>query len=261
MRHTFKAILTATALSFTTLPLTVLAQGVPTVDTQNITQQIRQLQQMLQDFGVQNDQLDSLLEQIAVLEEKLAVLQKTYSALTGATDIKDLLMGGNLDSMLTPEITDVLTTLRGIQNGDWSGLKGEQSTEMRTKIEKVLEDAGFDKDSLNKIANSGTAQSQNMASQATTGAVMSAAAENSHAEAAVALERVEKLVALIPEMETVKASVDHNTRVTAELAIALTKMWELEAIQTIGVGQEGVTDAATIALEQRFMDFSLPELK
>ena len=31
------------------------AQGVPTVDTQNIAQEIRQLQQMLEDFGIQTD--------------------------------------------------------------------------------------------------------------------------------------------------------------------------------------------------------------
>jgi type IV secretion system protein VirB5 len=54
---------------------------------------------------------------------------------------------------------------------------------------------------------------------------------------------------------------DHNTRVTAELAIALTRMWELEAIQTLGAGNTGLVDAATIAEEQRYMDFTLPELQ
>ena len=39
----------------------VTAQGVPTVDTQNIAQEIRQLQQMLQDFGIQTDLLDNAL--------------------------------------------------------------------------------------------------------------------------------------------------------------------------------------------------------
>ena len=35
-------------------------------------------------------------------------------------------------------------------------------------------------------------------------------------------------------VKDLKASMDHNTRVTAELAIAMTRMWELEAIQTLG---------------------------
>ena len=37
------------------------------------------------------------------------------------------------------------------------------------------------------------------------------------------LERVEELVSMIPNMEDMKASIDLNTRVTAELAIAMTR--------------------------------------
>ena len=40
------------------------AQGVPTVDTQNIAQEIRQLQQMLEDFGIQSDIFENALEQL-----------------------------------------------------------------------------------------------------------------------------------------------------------------------------------------------------
>ena len=110
-------------------------------------------------------------------------------------------------------------------------------------------------------ASSGNTGAERIASQAGTGAVMSAAAENSYDEAAQSLERVEQLVSLIPDMETLKEAVDHNTRVTAELAIAMTRMWELEAIQTVGAGQSGVVDAATLAEERRYMDFTLPSLR
>jgi type IV secretion system protein VirB5 len=61
-------------------------------------------------------------------------------------------------------------------------------------------------------------------------------------------------------MGELKDSVDLNTRVTAELAIALVAMWQLEAVQTVGSGQAGVIDAATIAEERRFLDFTLPDL-
>ena len=73
-------------------------------------------------------------------------------------------------------------------------------------------------------------------------------------------KRVDRLVGLIEDMDELKESVDLNTRVTAELAIALVAMWQLEAIQTVGDGTGGVIDAATIAEEQRFMEFTLPEL-
>ena len=237
------------------------AQGVPTIDTRNIAQEIRQLQQMLEDFGIQTDQLDTLLEQLDLVQQQLDTLNETYAALTGATDIIEMAMGGDLDGLLDQEFGDLLGTIQQIQSGDFSGLIGNAAPEMEGRMTQALEDAGFDQDSLSNMASSGNPGAERIASQAGTGAVMSAAAENSYEEAAQSLERVEQLVSLIPDMETLKEAVDHNTRVTAELAIAMTRMWELEAIQTVGAGQSGVVDAATLAEERRYMDFTLPDLR
>jgi len=237
------------------------AQGVPTVDTRNIAQEIRQLQQMLEDFGIQTDQLDTLLEQLDLVQQQLDTLNETYAALTGATDIIEMAMGGDLDGLLDQEFGDLLGTIRQIQSGDFSGLIGNAAPQMEGRMTQALEDAGFDQDALSDMASSGNPGAERIASQAGTGAVMSAAAENSYEEAAQSLERVEQLVSLIPDMETLKEAVDHNTRITAELAIAMTRMWELEAIQTVGAGQSGVVDAATLAEERRYMDFTLPDLR
>lgn len=238
-----------------------IAQGVPTIDTRNIAQEIRQLQQMLEDFGIQTDQLDTLLEQLDLVQQQLDTLNETYAALTGATDIIEMAMGGDLDGLLDQEFGDLLGTIRQIQSGDFSGLIGNAAPQMEGRMTQALEDAGFDQDSLSDMASSGNPGAERIASQAGTGAMMSAAAENSYDEAAQSLERVEQLVSLIPDMETLKEAVDHNTRVTAELAIAMTRMWELEAIQTVGAGQSGVVDAATLAEERRYMDFTLPDLR
>lgn len=240
----------------------VAAQGVPTVDTQNIAQEIRQMQQMLEDFGIQTDQLDTLLEQLDLVQQQLDQMNAMYAALTGARDrILGLFMGGDLDDLLEADFADIGNLITGIQRGDWSALLGSSAGPLRTQMETALASAGFDEDSLREIANSGSAGAQGVATRATTGAVMSAAAQNSHAEAGQSLERVERLVDMIPEMADLKESVDHNTRVTAELAIAMTRMWELEAIQTVAAGNAGVVDAATIAEERRYMDFTLPELR
>jgi type IV secretion system protein VirB5 len=239
----------------------VAAQGVPTVDTQNIAQEIRQLQQMLQDFGIQTDLLDNALEQLQVVQDQLDQLQEMYAALTGPRSILGMVMGDGLDGLLEAKFSDLPGLIRGIQTGDWSNLLGITAGPMRTQMEQALARAGFDEDSLREIATSGNPGAEGVATRATTGAVMSAAAQNSHAEAAQSLERVERLVTMIPQMEDLKAAMDHNTRVTAELAIAMTRMWELEAIQTLGAGNAGVVDAATIAEERRYMDFTLPSLR
>jgi type IV secretion system protein VirB5 len=238
----------------------VAAQGVPTVDTGNIAQSIRQLQQMLQDFGIQTDLLDNALAQLDLLQQQFDQFEGMYAALTGPRSILGLVMGDGLDDLLETQVADLPGLIRGIQAGDWSNLIGPNAGPMRSQMEAALASAGFDEDSLREIATSGNPGAEGVATQVTTGAVMSAAAQNSHAEAAQSLERVERLVALIPEMADLKASMDHNTRVAAELAIAMTRMWELEAIQTLGAGNAGVVDAATIAEERRYMDFTLPDL-
>jgi type IV secretion system protein VirB5 len=233
---------------------------IATIDVRNIAQAIRQVQQMLEDFGVQTDILETARAQLDLLQQQFDQLEEMYASLTGPRSILGLAMGDDLDGLLQADFEDVPGLIRGIQAGDWSRLIGPDAGPLRTQMEQALAGAGFDEDSLNEIATSGKPGAEGIASRATTGAVMSAAAQNSHAEAGQSLERVERLVSMIPEMDDLKASMDHNTRVTAELAIAMTRMWELEAIQTLGAGNAGVVDAATIAEERRYMDFTLPSL-
>lgn len=240
------------------------AQGVPVVDTQNIAQSIQQLRQMIEDEILQNEQLVQLREQLATLTEQLAELQRTYEALTRLAELPEIIrteMEEELNGLLDQEFGDILATIEAIKTGDFSGLSGSGATEIETQMDQVLADLGFDEDTLAEMARSDIASANRVATQATTGALVSAAAQNSYDDAGQSLERVDRLVGLIDDMDELKESIDLNTRVTAELAIALVAMWQLEAVQTVGDGTGGVIDAATIAEEQRFMDFTLPELR
>ena len=241
-----------------------LAQGVPTVDAQNIAQNIQQLRQMIEDELLQNEQLLQLREQLATLTDQLAELQRTYEALTRLAELPEVIltqMEEELNGLLDQEFGDIIATIEAIKNGDFSGLSGSGAGEIETQMDRVLADLGFDEDTLSELARSGNAGAERVATQATTGALVSAAAQNSYDDAGQSLKRVERLVGLIDDMDELKESVDLNTRVTAELAIALVAMWQLEAVRTVGDGTGGVIDAATIAEEQRYMDFTLPELK
>ncbi|MEM8572809.1 MAG: type IV secretion system protein [Pseudomonadota bacterium] len=250
------------------LPLPVsfpaVAQGVPTVDAQNIAQNIQQLRQMIEDELLQNEQLLQLREQLATLTDQLAELQRTYEALTRLAELPEIIrteMEEELNGLLDQEFGDIIATIEAIRTGDFSGLTGSGASEIETQMDRVLADLGFDEDTLAEMARSGNPGAERIATQATTGALVSAAAQNSYDDAGQSLERVERLVGLIDDMDELKESVDLNTRVTAELAIALVAMWQLEAVQTVGDGTGGVIDAATIAEEQRFMEFTLPELR
>ena len=239
------------------------AQGVPVVDTQNIAQNIQQLRQMIEDEILQNEQLTQLRDQLATLTDQLAELKRTYEALTRLAELPEIIrtqMEDELNDLLDQEFGDIIATIEAIKTGDFSGLKGSGASKIETQMDRVLADLGFDEGTLSEMARSGNAGAERVATQATTGALVSAAAQNSYEDAGQSLKRVDRLVGLIDDMDELKESVDLNTRVTAELAIALVAMWQLEAIQTVGDGTGGVIDAATIAEEQRFMEFTLPEL-
>jgi type IV secretion system protein VirB5 len=251
----------AASLATTTSP--VFAQGVPVVDTQNIAQNIQQLRQMIEDELLQNEQLLQLREQLTTLTDQLAELQRTYEALTRLAELPEIIateMEAELNGLLDQEFGDIQATIQAIRTGDFSGLSGSGAGEIETQMDRVLAELGFDEDTLSEMATSGNAGAERIATQATTGALVSAAAQNSYEDAGQSLERVDRLVGLIEDMDELKESVDLNTRVTAELAIALVAMWQLEAVQTVGDGTGGVIDAATIAEEQNFMEFTIPDL-
>ena len=131
------------------------AQGVPTVDTQSITQEIRQFQQMLEDFGIQTDQLDTLLQQLDLVQQQLDEFKNMYASLTGPRSIIGMAMGGDLDKLLDSELSDISGLIRQVQTGDWSGLIGGNAGPLRTQMEQVLNEAGFDENTLNEMATGG----------------------------------------------------------------------------------------------------------
>jgi len=60
---------------------------------------------------------------------------------------------------------------------------------------------------------------------------------------------------MIGETEDLKASIDLNTRVNAEVVIALSQLIELEAVTAVNSGMAGMMDAATMAEERAFLTF------
>jgi type IV secretion system protein VirB5 len=107
MRNTITSLLLGAGLCVTsTLAVTssAFAQGVPTIDTQSITQQITQIKRMLEDFGIQSDMLDQLVDQLVELQRQTTELEGIYAALTGKADIQGLSMGGGLDTVLDPRV-------------------------------------------------------------------------------------------------------------------------------------------------------------
>ena len=83
-----------------------------------------------------------------------------------------------------------------------------------------------------------------------------AAAQMSYEESGECIERTSGLVDEIGGADTLKESVDLNTRMAAETNYMLGQMWRLNAAQGLASGQNGINWAAEQAKERSFFDFS-----
>ena len=261
--HGFAA---CTVLGLALAPLTALtpsaslAQGVPTFDAQNLTNQIRQLQHMLDDMGIQTDQLDTLLEQVNLLGDQLTQLQDIYGILTSANPMS-LLLGGDLDCLLQQDFDSLTSAVSSLSQGDLMGAVSGGCGNIATSVENVLTSTGLSPAIVQQLSQSEVTGERRLGQQASAAVVSSAAAQSAHERSNTSVRRIEIMVGEIGNTDGIKESVDHNTLVTAEIGIILLQMLELQAAQTMADGVAGVSTASQQAEEKAFSDLTMPPLR
>ena len=250
-----RPLLTAVALA---LPSSAQAQGVPTVDLTSIakigevlTEAKLQVKEMIETNLKLDEQILKQIEQIATLKAQLDALRNglTLEAL-GIPDPDTF-----FDDIL-PDVADLTGGLIAAKDGSYALMTTSGKVGGKPAAQYVSEffaSAGLDVATVDTLANSVDAGSARIGTQANTAAFLSAAAETSSVKASESLERVHDLVQEIPDTEGLKEAIDLNTRVTAELSIALANIWNMESAQLMGMGEAGVMDAATAAEEQKFI--------
>lgn len=235
-----------------------LAQGVPTIDTSNLAKMIEVLAEaklQLKEAIAQNlkldDQILKQIEQIKLLGDQLKSLTESLSQLKLEFDPKTFLQD------ILPDFSDLTAAVTAAKSGDWSSVLSSGTFSgggsVSGHVDSFFKDVGLDRGTVDALAGSDDPSVARIGTQANTSAFLSVAAEASAQDAKESLGRVDRLVQEIPETEGLKASIDLNTRVTAELAIALANIWSMEAVQTVGMGEAGVMDAATAADERKFL--------
>ena len=240
------------------VPHPALAQGVPTIDLTSIakmgemlTQAKLQVREMILSNLKLDDQILKQIEQIATLKAQLEALQNglTLEAL-GIPDPETF-----FDDIL-PDVADLTGGLIAARDGRYALMTGSGQvgdTSAAEFVANFFASAGLDTGTVAALSESEEPAAARIGAQANTAAFLSAAAETSAVQASESLERVNDLVQSIPETEGLKEAVDLNTRITAELSIALANIWTVESAQLIGMGEAGVMDAATAAEEEKFL--------
>lgn len=236
-----------------------LAGGVPTVDITSIAQLksiLTESKLQLEQAIAQNLKLDEqtlkLLEQIKLMENEIQALRESY-------DAAKMLLDGDWAKELIPEIPDLRGSLEDALKGQWDAIGTDGSvggTKVSTIVDGIFGSAGTSTDRMTELANSTDPAQARIGVQGNTGAMMGVTAEASATEAEESLQRLTQLTEKITDTQGLKAAIDLNTRMTAELGIQLGHIWQMEAAQTIGLGQAGVMTAATLAEEQKYLDLT-----
>ncbi len=234
------------------------AQGVPTFDNSQVRQLVLQLEHMAEDLNVQLEQLATMRRELETQLSQLLNLEAQLTALVDGNALGKLFATAREFERLRGKLTAPLETAAALSSGDFlSGFR--PGAELDAAVERVLSGTGFTEERLASLADSPEPADNRIATRAGSSAMLSVAAEASHAEAGESLARLETMVGLIDDQEGLKAAVDLNTRVTAELGIILTQIWRLEAAAGVSGGQLGVVDAATLAEERKFRSMEVPK--
>ena len=206
------------------------AGGVPTFDGANVAQAVAQLQQLKQMYGIEVDQLDTALEALQraaetvdALTTQITQLQAQVEAITGSKNISDLLNGNAYQDArdIAGTLGEINATLAG------TGLPANNIVAVRVQVQRDQFDIPDAATIYDPTRAPVTVAAHNFASQATASSI--ALAQDGFERANGAVERIEGLVGEIDRTPDLKASVDLNTRLMAELAFMLADKARMDA--------------------------------
>lgn len=241
-----------------------LAQGVPVVDGTNLAKNIEQLQAALRDAEKQIAQIEQLKKQVETGLDQLTSLEGILGAISGLNEIASLYNSAEDLRSRAAKITDLADFQDALVIGDFASLRNSlldgnvtMGDRMATEyMRDTLEGAGLSAGTLAGLSASSNPQDKRIAETAASSATAMGMAQLSYEEAAESLERIDGLVAEIARQETLKDSIDLNTRMAAETNFMLGQMWRLNAASGLAAGQSGVNWAAEQAREKSFFDYS-----
>lgn len=238
MSTVFKSLTVAAMVA--TTPAAAFASGVPVVDAAANAQLVAQLTKMIEDATTQANQLTQLVEQVNTLKSQLL-------SITGPRGISDIInattdqfgrkAADSLQSIMDAARTG--TSIPGNAGGMDSTINDLKTT--------------FDLGDLGTLASSPVPQDRAVATTASAGMAAMAQAEESYKRSNAAMDRINQMVSDIDTNADLKASVDYNTRVLAEVAIMLNENLRMQAASGNAAGAEVLNMARERAAAKKFM--------
>ncbi|MAO79056.1 MAG: hypothetical protein CMH82_00035 [Nocardioides sp.] len=258
-----RSVVFSASLFLTCATAPSFAQGVPVIDSTNLAKNVEQLQTALTNIDKQIEQIEQLKTQIDKLTDIQGLLDEVLGSVTGpfeeiaglynqAQDIKDRAakiadFKGLIGSLQVGDFQSLLNSL--LDGGDGITMGDKMAAEA---LKETLETAGFDQETLTALNEDESGQGAQIAQAAATNAAGMAAAQFAYEESGKLIERIDGLVDQIGKTETLKESVDLNTRMAASTNYALASIARLNAAQGLIAGQNGINMAAEQAKDKKF---------
>ncbi len=216
------------------------SQGIPVIDTSQIAQVIAQLQQQIRNYEEQ-------VKQLAMLTSQFENMKQRLQAITGPKSISRILNGAaeKLARTAASDLTSIVDN--AISGGTITGNIGSMNTliaSLRTR---------FDLGDLATFSSSAVAADKAIASLAGSGLAAVAVADDSYKRAGTAVTRINSLIDRIDSSPDLKASIDFNSRVTAEVAVILLELVRVQSAATNTAGMEAIQRARDGKASRKFM--------
>jgi hypothetical protein len=222
------------ALAASVTPLAgAQAQGVPVIDPAAIAEAVRQLEQMRRDYQAQIDQLTTLRDQL--------------EGMTGDKGIGSIL-NSPADQAGRASADSLASIMDGAMTG--SAIPGN-SGPLTSRIGELQSTFGLP--DVASFLGSELPQDRALATQAGSGLAAMALAEDTYGRANASMERVNGLIARIDASPDLKASVDYNTRMLAEVAVLLNESLRIQSATANALGTDAVSAARDRAAQREFM--------
>lgn len=220
--------------------LSVSAQGIPVIDGTSIANLISQLRN-------QATQIQNQVEQINEAKARFEKLQEQLESITGDKGISDLLnSGANQTERQAASGLDAL--LNSSING--SNVSGGNTGRLNDAIQQIT--SNFDLPDFGEFQSSDKSLDKAIAQLGGAGITASATAQDTYVRTNEGTARVNSLISSIDTQPDLKASVDLNTRVLAEVAQQLNELIRLQAAVAQSQGNEAIARARDLAAARKF---------
>ena len=210
-----------------------LAAGVPVVDSAALAQWVQQIEQLKQTYEAELRQIEEMQRQLEALTGPRAL----GTLLNGAADIAAREAAESLDGIVTSAI-------------EGSALPGA-GADLSDRVAELREE--LDLGALAAFRGSEEGQDRALAVQAGAGMAAVATAEEGYRRANAAMERVGDMIAAIETTTDLKASVDLNSRILAEVAVLLSESIRVQAAAAGSAGTEAAASARDRAAQRRVL--------